>query len=110
MIRAGVSKSETARHVQIIAGAIHYAHQQGILHRDLKPSNVLIDANDQPLGPAWTHLDRRSRPVAKRVQEEVGDEFLATTGNLLSVIIAHALYDFLALRALLHDGSDAPTT
>jgi WD40 repeat protein/tRNA A-37 threonylcarbamoyl transferase component Bud32 len=37
-----------AQYVQIIAEAIHYAHQQGILHRDLKPSNVLIDANDQP--------------------------------------------------------------
>src|SRR5262249_15553954 len=37
-----------ARYVQIIAEAIHYARQQGILHRDLKPSNVLIDANDQP--------------------------------------------------------------
>jgi len=37
-----------ARYAQIIAQAIHYAHQQGTLHRDLKPSNVLIDADDQP--------------------------------------------------------------
>jgi WD40 repeat protein/predicted Ser/Thr protein kinase len=37
-----------AAYLKIIAEAIHYAHQHGILHRDLKPSNVLIDEFDQP--------------------------------------------------------------
>jgi eukaryotic-like serine/threonine-protein kinase len=40
--------SRAARYTMHIAGAIHYAHQQGTLHRDLKPSNVLIDSDDQP--------------------------------------------------------------
>lgn len=37
-----------AKYVEIIAKAIHYAHQRGVLHRDLKPSNILIDQDNQP--------------------------------------------------------------
>jgi xylulokinase len=47
----------------------------------LMPALVLLNRAGQPLGPIWTHLDRRARPVARQVWAAVGPEFLRTVGN-----------------------------
>src|SRR5262249_34239419 len=47
----------------------------------MTPVLALLDEADRPLGPFWTHLDRRSRMEARQVWTTVGEEFLTTVGN-----------------------------
>jgi sugar (pentulose or hexulose) kinase len=68
--------SEAARQAMTGAGAV-----EGVGLSCLMPALVLLGERDRPIAPVWTHLDRRARPAARQVWEEVGPEFLATVGN-----------------------------
>ncbi len=43
-----IDPRRAAEIMRLLAQAIAYAHQHGVLHRDLKPGNVLLDENGEP--------------------------------------------------------------
>lgn len=48
-LRAGaLPLDEIKRIMHAVAGALDYAHRQGILHRDIKPSNIILDEQGTP--------------------------------------------------------------
>ena len=40
---AGMPTDEVIPIITALAGALDYAHKQGLLHRDVKPANIMLD-------------------------------------------------------------------
>ena len=72
---------EAARLVEVIARAIHYSHEQGILHRDLKPGNILLTSRGEPKVTDFGLAKELAAPGADTPKETGGG--LTRTGEIL---------------------------
>ncbi|MCE9526630.1 MAG: protein kinase [Planctomycetales bacterium] len=68
----GLPPQEAAAIAGELAGALHYAHEHGVVHRDIKPSNIILDQKGR------AHL--MDFGLAKR---DTGDQTMTSDGRVL---------------------------
>jgi tRNA A-37 threonylcarbamoyl transferase component Bud32 len=72
-LKAGALDPQSAAAIAIeLAGALQYAHEQGVVHRDVKPSNIIIDRQHR------AHV--MDFGLAKR---DTGDHTMTSDGRVL---------------------------
>jgi tetratricopeptide (TPR) repeat protein/tRNA A-37 threonylcarbamoyl transferase component Bud32 len=91
LAQSPLAAMQAAQVVGTLAGAVHYAHQRGVIHRDLNPNNILVevegggwrveekDTNHPP--PATLHLKITDFGLAKLVDAEGGTQTGAVLGT-----------------------------
>ncbi|MBI2932997.1 MAG: protein kinase [Planctomycetes bacterium] len=102
---APLDPKTTARLIERVARAVHFAHQRGVVHRDLKPTNVLIRDDGTPV---VTDFGIARDEEAPRSLTETG-ELLGTPAYMAPEQItggarkADARADIYALGAILYE-------
>ena len=99
---------EAAELVRTLAGAVHHAHQHGVVHRDLKPANILFTADGTPkvtdFGVARLGGDPSSGAALTQVGQVVGTPQYMSPEQALALPEGTApAVDVYSLGAILYD-------
>jgi serine/threonine protein kinase/formylglycine-generating enzyme required for sulfatase activity len=110
------SVREAIELVAIVADALHYAHQKGLVHRDVKPGNILLDSSGKPyladFGLALREEDFGKGPnypgtAAYMSPEQARGEGHRVDGRSDIFSLGLVLYELLAGRHPFRAGSQA---